>query len=538
MTKSGIKMKENKKIELLDSTLRDGAQAESISFSLHDKIEIARTLVNLGVGFVEAGMPGATPKDEEFFSQASLALPGCRRLVAFGATMRPGSDANDDPGLASLASAGTDCVTVVGKAWTLHVEKVLATSPGENLRIIRESVAHLVRCGKRVIFDAEHFFDGFADDSGYALEVCRAAIEAGASVICLCETNGGAFPGAVARAVGAVTSMASGRVTVGIHCHDDGGLAVANTMAAVDSGARHVQGTICGFGERCGNANLATLIGNLQLKAGFECIPPDRLPLLTSTVRHVAAISNITLPGGTPYVGRRAFAHKGGMHADGVRKVASSFEHVKPESVGNSRRFLISEMAGRSALVDRIGAILPGFTRDDDGVERVLLKLKELEKSGYQFEGADGSFEILVRRTLKPYRPFFALERFRVVSELSVEQHDERNTTAMIKVSAKGGEEITAAEGNGPVNALDGALRKALEKFYPSLASVKLTDFKVRVIDTGAATASTVRVMIESTDGARIWNTVGVSSDIIEASWIALLDSVENKLIHDSMPGD
>lgn len=522
-----------RQLELLDTTLRDGAQAESISFSLQDKIAAVKALDTLGVSFIEAGMPAATPKDAEFFALAKDLNLKNSKLVAFGATMRPGGDAATDPGLAALIASGAETVSLFGKAWPLHVSQVLETTPEENLRLVRESVAFLVRNGRRAIFDAEHFFDGYAEDAAYALEVCRAAMDAGAAVVCLCETNGGAFPRQVGDATAAVAAIAKGRCRVGIHCHDDAGLAVANTMAAVEAGATHVQGTLCGFGERCGNASLATLIGNLQIKAGYSCIPAANLPLLTSTARHVAAIANVSLPGGAPYVGRRAFAHKGGMHADGVRKVASSFEHVPPESIGNSRRFLVSEMAGRSALIDRINAILPGFTRDDEGVGRVLLRLKELEKRGWQFEGADGSFEILVRKTLKPYPPFFELERFRLVSELSIDESPERNTTAMIKVSSNGVEEITAAEGNGPVNALDRALRKALEKFYPRLSDIRLTDFKVRIIDTGAATASIVRVMIESTDGARIWNTVGVSSDIIEASWLALLDSIENKLIHD-----
>lgn len=530
-------MADDAKIELLDSTLRDGAQAESISYSVNDKLEIARALDDLGVALVEAGNPGSNPKDGEFFARArSLSLRNAK-VVAFGSTCRPDLAPEADPQLFSLAAAGTEVVSLVGKAWRFHVDRILKTTAGENLRMVRDSVAWLVSQGKRVLFDAEHFFDGFADDPGYALDVVRAAAGAGASVVCLCETNGGAFPEDVAVATRRVVDAVGAGCAVGIHCHDDGGLAVANTLAAVRCGATHVQGTIAGFGERCGNANLATLIGDLQIKLRRPCIPADRLGLLTSTVRHVAAVSNVLLPGGLPYVGRRAFAHKGGMHMDGVRKVASSFEHVAPELVGNTRRFLISEMSGKSAVVDRINAILPGFTRDDAGVEKVLARLKELEREGYQFEGADGSFEILVRRTLRPYRPFFELERFRLVGELTVSPSRDRSTTAMIKISSAGREEITAAEGNGPVNALDSALRKALEKFYPRLSEMKLTDFKVRVIDTGAATASVVRVLIESTDGHRIWNTVGVSSDIIEASWIALLDSVESKLIHDALEG-
>ncbi|MBR0056782.1 MAG: citramalate synthase, partial [Kiritimatiellae bacterium] len=382
-----------KKIELLDTTLRDGAQAESISFSLQDKLALAKALDSLGVAFIEAGMPGATPKDAEFFKSAQGLKLAAAALVAFGPTMRPGgADAASDAGLAALLAAGTKTVSVVGKTWRLHVSQVLETTPEENLRIVRESVALLAGAGRRVIFDAEHFFDGYRDDPAYALAVCGAAIDSGAEVVCLCETNGGAFPARVSEATAAVARRAAGRCRSGIHSHDDAGRAVANTMAAVEAGATHVQGTLCGFGERCGNANLATLIGNLQVKSGVLCIPPARVASLTRTVRQVASICNIQLPGGAPYVGRRAFAHKGGMHADGVRKVASSFEHVAPESVGNTRRFLVSEMAGRSAVIDRINAILPGMTRDDDGVGRVLARLKDLEKRGWQFEGADGSF--------------------------------------------------------------------------------------------------------------------------------------------------
>ena len=523
------------KIEIYDTTLRDGAQGAGVSFSPEDKLNIIRALDRLGISYIEAGMVADEAGKEFFRSLGGLELENAK-LSVFTPTVHPGVRAENSEILRDSAAAPVPVAAVFGKSSLYHVKEVLRTTPEENIRMIKDSVRFLREAGKEVIFDAEHFFDGYAADVGYAKAVCLAAIEAGASVVCLCETNGGAMPRDIASATGAIASLASGRCAIGIHCHDDSGLAVANTMAAVDAGATHVQGTLCGFGERCGNANLATLIGNLQLKCGFQCIPDENMPLLTGTVRHVASVSNVAIPGGAPYVGRRAFAHKGGMHADGVRKFAASFEHVAPESVGNARRLLISEMSGKSAVIARINAILPDFTRDDDGVERVVARLKDLEKRGWQFEGADGSFEILVRRTLRPYRPFFELERFRLVCELGTGMGDgRRNSTAMIKVSAEGGEEITADEGNGPVNALDRALRKSLEKFYPRLSEMKLTDFKVRVIDAGAATRSIVRVMIESTDGARIWNTVGVSTDIIEASWLALLDSVENKLLHDSL---
>lgn len=523
------------KIELLDTTLRDGAQSESISYSVHDKLEIVRTLSKLGIPLIEAGIPSSNPKDIEFFELLKGQVFGQSQVVAFGATCRPGVKACDDQGLKELVGACTETVCVFGKAWLLHVDEVLHTTKEENLRMIFDTVSWLASQGKRVIFDAEHFFNGYDDNPDYALSVAATASKAGASVVCLCETNGGMFPEEVFSATAKVVETIGGGCIVGIHTHDDGGLAVANTIAAVRAGATHVQGTLAGFGERCGNANLATVIGDLQLKLNVKCIPDASMKFLTTAVRKIAEVSNVSLPGGLPYVGRRAFAHKGGMHMDGVRKLACSFEHISPELVGNSRRFLISEMSGKSAVIDRINAILPGMTRDDEGVELVLSRLKELEQQGYQFEGADGSFEILVRRILKPYDSFFELERFRLVSELSVGSSDGRITTAMIKISSAGVEEITAAEGNGPVNALDSALRKALEKFYPRLGEMRLSDYKVRVFGMGAATASKVRVLIESTDGHRIWNTVGVSSDIIEASWIALLDSVENKLIHDQL---
>lgn len=522
-----------KKIELLDTTLRDGAQAESISFSIHDKVAIARALDRLGIDLIEAGNPGSNPKDLAFFDEISTSFRSARKVVAFAPTCHPGTSPADDPQLQSVVRAGTEVVSVFGKAWRLHVDKVLQTTCEENERMIRETVSWLAAQGKRVIFDAEHFFDGYADSPAFALRMATAAADAGASVICLCETNGGALPDAISEATKAVRDALGDRCVIGIHAHDDGGLAVANTLAAIRAGATHVQGTLAGFGERCGNTNLATAIGNLQLKLGYACIPDDRLPLLTTTVRRIAAISNVILPGGLPYVGRRAFAHKGGMHMDAVSKLTSTFEHVPPESVGNARRFLISEVAGRSAVVERIHNFVPDAKRDSPEVDHFVKRLKELEMEGYQFEGADGSFELLVRKDFRPYEPFFALERFRILAERTVGHKLTMNTSAMIKVSASGGTELTAAEGEGPVNALDCAIRKALERFYPRLSEMRLTDYKVRVLDGSEATASKVRVLIESTDGHRIWNTVGVSHDIIEASWIALVDSVENKLLHD-----
>jgi len=382
-----------------------------------------------------------------------------------------------------------------------------------------------------VIYDAEHFFDGWLAQPAYALATVEAAAEAGATAICLCDTNGGRFPEEVAAATAEVAKRLAGGPSIGIHAHDDSGLAVANSLAAVRAGATHVQGTLVGFGERCGNANLATILANLQLKLGKPCVPAAALPELTSSVRRVAEIANIVLPEGLPYVGRRAFAHKAGMHMDGVRKCSESFEHVAPERVGNARRFLLSEVAGRSAVLARIRLIAPDIAKDDPVVGEVLARLKQLEGEGYQFEGADGSFELLVRKALGSYQPRFTLEHFRILSERPAAS--DLGAAALIKIRVGEHDEVTAAEGDGPVNALDRSLRKALERFYPSLADVRLTDYKVRVLDGNRATAAKVRVLIESTDGRAAWTTVGVSTDILEASWLALVDSIEYKLIRD-----
>ena len=521
-----------KRLELLDTTLRDGAQAEGISFSVHDKLVIVETLDDLGIPLIEAGNPGSNPKDLAFFDAVAAQPLKQARIAAFGATCRPKLAPADDANLQSLLQAGTGVVVIFGKSWSLHVTEVLRTTLAENLRIIRDTVAWLKGRGRRVIFDAEHFFDGWKSSPDYALQAVAAASEAGADVVCLCETNGGCFPAEVARGTAAVVERLAGRSVVGIHTHNDAGLGIANALAAVEAGATHVQGTLAGFGERCGNANLSGLIGNLQLKLGYTCIPDSRLPLLTSAVRRVAEVANILLVDDMPFVGRKAFAHKAGMHMDGVKKCSISFEHVPPEAVGNARRFLMSEVAGRSAVVDRIRELAPDIDKHDPIVERVVKRLKELENEGYQFEGADGSFELLIRKALGTYQPFFRLERFRILGERP-SATPEVGSVAMVKIVVGEAEEVTAEEGNGPVNALDRGLRKALDRFYPRLAEAHLTDYKVRVLDGAAAAAAKVRVLIESTDGQRVWSTVGVSTDIIEASWIALVDAIEYKLFHD-----
>ncbi len=525
-----MKTKKGETIELLDTTLRDGAQAEGISFSVRDKLAVVQALDALGIPLIEAGNPGSNPKDLEFFEQVkNLALESAV-ICSFGATRRPGLVAADDPQVKSLLSAGMKVVVIFGKTWSLHVTEVLKTTLDENLAMIRDTVA-LARTTGRVVYDAEHFFDGWKDDADYALKTLVTAAEAGADTICLCDTNGGAFPEEVTAGVLAAMAVLKGRAVVGMHAHNDSGLAVANSLAAVEAGARHVQGTLVGFGERCGNANLATILANLQLKRGYACIPADRMERLTQSARSVAEVANIILPDDLPYVGRKAFAHKAGMHMDGVRKCSASFEHVAPDTVGNARRFLMSEVAGRSAVMERLRKLAPGVQKGDPVLDTLVARLKELEQKGYQFEGADGSFDLLMRKALGTYKPLFTLEHFRLLGERPAQ--GDMGASVLMKVSVEGQTEITAAEGDGPVNALDRSLRKALERFYPALKTVRLTDYKVRVLNGNKATEASVRVLIESTDGREVWTTVGVSTDIIEASWFALVDSIEYKLIRD-----
>jgi 2-isopropylmalate synthase len=517
------------RIAVLDSTLRDGAQGEGISFSVTDKLNIVRALDELGVDIIEAGNPGSNPKDLDFFREASSLELKNATLAAFGSTRRRGLSCEADEGLASLLGAGTQVVVIFGKSWDLHVKQVLKVSLEENLAMIRETVAYLAASGRRVVYDAEHFFDGYEADGEYAMSSLRAASEAGAECLVLCDTNGGSLPGRVAELTAKVVKEL-GR-PVGIHAHNDSGLAVANSLAAVQSGAVHVQGTLAGFGERCGNANLSTLAADLSLKLGLDCLEPDSLPKLSRITRRVAEIANVNFDEGMPYVGLRAFAHKAGMHVDAVTKTSLSFEHVSPESVGNERRILASEVGGRSVILERVKKLDPTATKESPLVAQVVKRLKEMERLGYQFEGADASLELLMRKAAGKYKPFFELGHYRTIGEQPTE--GKLSAQALVKIRVDGEEAISAAEGDGPVHALDLALRKALEKFYPSLAAMRLKDFKVRVLDSNSATAATVRVLIESTDGDDAWTTVGVSPDIIEASWLALVDSIEYKLISD-----
>lgn len=518
-----------KKIAIFDSTLRDGAQAAGISYSVNDKIKICKYLDNIGIKYIEAGNPGSNPKDLEFFERVKNEVKFYNStLVAFGSTRRKGVKVSEDNNVLSLISAGTDVVCIFGKSWDFHATDILHVSLEENLLMIKETISYLKDAGKEVMFDAEHFFDGYKHNKEYALQTLKTAEEAGATTLCLCDTNGGCFPNEIYDIVKDVLKNVS--VNVGIHVHNDTGMAVANSIMAVHAGATHIQGTFIGTGERCGNANLSTIIADLMLHDEYECVDRNNLEKLRSTALKISEISNINLYEGMPYVGDNAFTHKAGMHIDGVKKASQSFEHVSPDSVGNERKFLMSEVAGRSTIVEKIKKFDPTVDKDSPIATKVINRIKELEHLGYQFEGADGSFELLVKKAMGTYKPFFDLDTFKIIGENN--QNDEFSASALVKLSVNGKSEISAAEGNGPVNALDKALRKALDVFYPCLQDIELMDYKVRVLETGGATGSKVRVLIETYDRStnQKWITVGVSTDIIEASWIALVDSIEIKL--------
>lgn len=517
------------KISVFDSTLRDGAQAEGISFSVEDKIKIVRALDNLGVSYIEAGNPGSNPKDLEFFIRMEKEKLKHAKLTAFGSTRRANILVEEDTNVQSLLQAATPAVAIFGKSWDFHVTDIIKTTLDENLEMIKDTIAYFKTHGKEVIFDAEHFFDGYKSNPDYALATLQAAKDGGVDWLVLCETNGGAFPDEIYRITKEVVDKFSTKV--GIHCHNDGGMAVANTIMAVEAGATQVQGTYIGFGERCGNVNLSTVIANLQLKRGKQCILKEEMINLTSTARLVAEVANIAMNEREPYIGNSAFAHKGGMHIDGISKAPRSFEHIDPRKVGNKRRVLMSEVSGKSTLLAKIQRINPNINKNSPETQKLIDRLKELEHEGYQFEGAESTFELVIRKYLGKYKPFFELMYYKIIEE----NHGigENTASAMVKINVDGKDEMTVAEGLGPVNALDKALRKALETFYPQLKEVHLRDYKVRVLDTATATAAKVRVLIESSDGHNLWTTVGVSTDIIEASWIALVDSIEYKLIKD-----
>ncbi len=520
-----------RKIDLFDSTLRDGSQAEGISFSVEDKLKIVKALDTLGVAYIEAGNPGSNPKDLEFFKRAEQLELKHAKLVAFGSTRRRNSKAEDDPNLQSLAQVKTQYVSIFGKSWDFHVTDVIRTTKEENLAMITESIRYIVEKGSEVFFDAEHYYDGYIGNSEYALQTLQAALDGGASTLVLCETRGGLIPSEVKR-ITEETAKAFPNVPLAVHAHDDIGCGVASSLAAVEAGAIQVQGTLLGFGERCGNANLATVAGVLATKMNIDCLNGESIEQLTSISRQVSEIANVRISHGAPFIGKSAFAHKGGMHIDGVQKNPASFEHIDPMAVGNERRLLMSEVAGRALMLKRIAKVAPDLDKDDPITIALMDELKKMEADGYQFEGAESSFDLVIRRKLKMYKPYFSLVHYQTIgSSPYLDPLSDETHSAVVKVKVGGDSAITAAEGEGPVNALDKALRKVLEQFYPTLKRIHLTDYKVRVLDSAGATASKVRVLIESTDGNESWSTIGVSKDIIEASWFALSDSIEYKLI-------
>jgi 2-isopropylmalate synthase len=516
------------KVELYDTTLRDGTQMEGISLSVEDKLKIARKLDELGVNYIEGGWPGSNPKDAEFFAAArSLHLQNAR-IAAFGSTRRAGIKAENDPNLRALIDAATPVVTLVGKASEMQVRHILETSLEENLAMIADSVAYLKGHGLKVFYDAEHFFDGFCDNPDYALACLRAAAEAGADCLVLCDTNGGVIPSKIVEAVAAARRL---DVPIGIHAHNDADLAVANTLAAVEAGATHVQGTINGYGERCGNANLVSVIADLKLKMGIDCVSDEQLARLTETSHYVSEVANMASNPQAPYVGLSSFAHKGGLHVAAVVKHESSYQHIDPALVGNEKRVLVSELAGYRNVMAKLQEQGFHFALSSDDARRLLQQVKVMESQGYQYEGAEASFELLARRSLPDYQPPFELRDFLVVvrRHSDPERGEAGEMLAEAAVKVRVGDETmhTVAEGDGPVNALDLAVRKALTEFHPLVQTVKLVDYKVRIVDTPSGTAAIVRVLLESTDGEHTWTTVGCSPNIIEASWLALSDSLE-----------
>jgi 2-isopropylmalate synthase len=512
------------RIELYDTTLRDGMQGEGMSLSAEEKLRVAHRLDELGIDLIEAGFPSSNPKELALFDLLAREQLRQASVAAFGMTRRRGQRADQDPALRVLAECFAPVCTVVGKTWDLHLRKVVRVDPEENLRMISDSVAFLVGHGKRVVYDAEHFFDAFAADAIYALRCLRAAAEAGADTVTCCDTNGGSLPDQIAAAMSVVAQeLRAAGVQLGIHCHDDAGCAVANSLAAVHAGATHVQGTINGYGERCGNANLVTIIANLQLKLGHECLSDGQLRSLTTTAHLLDELLNFTPDPDQPYVGRNAFAHKGGMHVAGVNVDPTTFEHVDPDLVGNARELLISELSGKGTVQARAREV--GLELDEADSARVTERVKQLEHLGYHFEAADGSFELLLRRETGEYEPLFRLESWRAIVEKRADGRVE--TEATIKIWVGGERYVRTAEGNGPVNALDRALRDALVEIHPHLRDIDLVNFKVRILDETKGTGAVTRVLLDSSDGEAVWGSIGVSENIIEASWEALVDSLE-----------
>ncbi len=524
-------MRHERRVQIYDTTLRDGAQAEDIAFSVEDKLRITRHLDDFGVHYVEGGWPGANPKDSAYFERVRRQPLKHARVVAFGSTRRARRAAAEDETLRALVAAGTPAVTIFGKTWDLHVREVLRVPPEENLAMIADSVAYLKAEVGEVFYDAEHFFDGFRSSRDYALATLEAAAGAGADCLVLCDTNGGMVTGELVEVVRAVRRHLP-QTALGIHVHNDAEMAVANSVAAVAAGCDQVHGTVNGYGERCGNANLCSIVPTLQLKLGLRCVPPESLSRLRELSRFVSELANMPPWKHQPYVGDSAFAHKAGVHVSAILRNALTYEHVRPEEVGNRQRVLVSDYSGSASVLHKAAAFGIDLKSKDPKAVAIVQRLKELEGRGFQFEGAEASFELLVKRVLGLQRRFFEFKGARVIVEKRKER-EEAISEATVKLVVDGKTEHTVAEGKGPVNALDSALRKALHRFYPTLREMELIDYKVRVLTAEAGTAAPVRVLIESGDRDGRWGTVGVSTNIIEASWQALVDAIEYKLHKD-----
>lgn len=515
------------RIQTYDTTLRDGSQGEGINFSLQDKLLITRKLDELGFDFIEGGFAQANQKDAEYFQRVADMDFKHAKICAFGMTRKKEIAAEDDIGILALRDSKAPVCTVVGKTWDLHVTEVLRVNEKENLAMISDSVAFLVAEGRRVVYDAEHFFDGWKNNPEFALKTIQAASDAGAELVCLCDTNGGTLPDQIAEGVKAAKAAVS--ASLGIHCHNDSDTAVANTLKAIDAGAIHVQGTINGIGERCGNADLVSCIANLVLKKGYSALREDAIEHLTELSRYVYELANMNFRSNQAFVGSSAFAHKGGMHVHAVNRLASSYEHISPDIVGNSRKILVSELSGRSNIVAKTTKYK--LDQNSDLMKQILARVEELEYKGYQFEAAEASFDLLIKKVANTYKPLFHRIHYRV--NVETDSRREPETEATVKLKVKDTIEHVVAEGDGPINALDNALRKALLPAFPALEKMQLVDYKVRVINSASGTAARVRVVIESKDETDVWSTIGVSENVIEASWLALVDSVEYKLLKD-----
>ncbi len=517
----------SKKVEIYDTTLRDGSQGEGISFSVQDKLLIAKKIDEIGLHYIEGGWPGANPKDIAFFEEAKKIKLKNSQIVAFGSTRKPHTKASEDENLRGLLAADTEVITIFGKSWDMHVKEVFKTELDENIRMIHDSVKYLRSKDKKVIYDAEHFFDGYLHNREYALKTLNTALEAGAEVLVLCDTNGGSLPSKVSQIV--LEVKAALQFPLGIHTHNDSGVGIANAVSAVEAGARHVQGTINGYGERCGNPDLIAIIANLQLKLGFSGLPAAKLKELTELARFVSEVSNMTQAKNQPYVGQSAFAHKGGVHINAVMKNPETYEHIDPALVGNHRRFLVSELGGKTNVMLKAKELDIDLKKESPETRKILQKVQERENEGYQYEAAEASFELLIHEVTGKRKKFFEFKEVEVLAENIGDKNPNSKAKVLLMVDGKAGS--GEAQGDGPVNALDKALKKALAPFYPQVQEIHLDDYKVRVVNSEAGTAAKVRVFIETRDEKNIWTTVGVSTNVIEASWQALVDAIEYKLM-------